>query len=487
MKFLALISSLFVAGAMASSCHPNYPCCNDCNVVYRDGEGDWGVLNGGWCFINKQRCGGGLSGSPGGGCKAQSMGYRCCNHCDVYYTDNDGDWGVQNNDWCGITQGCYGQQQQQQQQQQQPQFQFPFQQPTYQQPTYQQPQQQQQQQQPQQQQQKFTGDNFFENKLYSNYKFQDEVQSSINKLSGDLKSKAEIVKYIPTAAWLAWSGATEEVPRYLKEAGSDTVVFVLYMIPTRDCGANASAGGSQNLDTYKGYVNKIYDTINQYPDSKIVMILEPDTIGNLVTNNSDNCRNVQNMHKQALSYAISKFGTQSNVRVYLDAAHGAWLSSNADRTAQVIKEIVSNAGNGKLRGISTNCSNYQQVYEEYGYHQRLSQALESQGLRGLKFIVDTSRNGKNVSAQFNASGTWCNFKGAGLGKKPQANPDPNMPLLDAYVWIKTPGEADGSSQGSRADPVCARQDSLQTAPDAGSWFHDYFVMLLQNADPSVFQ
>jgi len=470
MKFVSLVSSLFIAGAMASSCHPNYPCCNDCDVYYTDNEGKWGILNNNWCFINTARC---------GSCKFEALGYNCCSHCNVYYTDSDGNWGVENGNWCGIPDTC---------------TQIPSMPPV--------PQVPQQPTQPTQPQQPVittttikttttvvsapTSDNFFENKLYSNFKFQDEVQSSINKLSGDLKAKAEKVKYIPTAAWLAWSGAPDEVPKYLDEAGSDTVVFVLYMIPTRDCNANASAGGSQNLDTYKGYVNKIYDTINRYPNSRIVMILEPDTIGNLVTANNDNCRNVQNMHKQALSYAISKFGTQKNVRVYLDAAHGAWLSSHADRTAQVIKEIVSNAGSGKLRGISTNCSNYQQVYEEYGYHQRLNQALEAQGVRGLKFIVDTSRNGKNVSAQFNASGTWCNFKGAGLGKKPQANPDPNMPLLDAYVWIKTPGEADGSSQGPRADPVCSRPESLQGAPEAGSWFHDYFVMLLQNADPSIF-
>nr|5JX5_A Chain A, Glucanase [Orpinomyces sp. Y102]5JX5_B Chain B, Glucanase [Orpinomyces sp. Y102]5JX5_C Chain C, Glucanase [Orpinomyces sp. Y102]5JX5_D Chain D, Glucanase [Orpinomyces sp. Y102]6IDW_A Chain A, Glucanase [Orpinomyces sp. Y102]6IDW_B Chain B, Glucanase [Orpinomyces sp. Y102]6IDW_C Chain C, Glucanase [Orpinomyces sp. Y102]6IDW_D Chain D, Glucanase [Orpinomyces sp. Y102] len=320
-----------------------------------------------------------------------------------------------------------------------------------------------------------TSDNFFENELYSNYKFQGEVDQSIQRLSGSLQEKAKKVKYVPTAAWLAWSGATNEVARYLNEAGSKTVVFVLYMIPTRDCNAGGSNGGADNLSTYQGYVNSIYNTINQYPNSRIVMIIEPDTIGNLVTANNANCRNVHDMHKQALSYAISKFGTQKNVRVYLDAAHGGWLNSSADRTAEVIAEILRNAGNGKIRGISTNVSNYQPVYSEYQYHQNLNRALESRGVRGMKFIVDTSRNGRNPS-----SATWCNLKGAGLGARPQANPDPNMPLLDAYVWIKTPGESDSASS---ADPVCRNSDSLQGAPAAGSWFHDYFVMLLENANP----
>ncbi|ORX49021.1 cellulase A [Piromyces finnis] len=461
MKFSALIGTLFATGALASSCHPYYNCCNNCDVYYTDNEGKWGVQNNDWCFIDNNRCGGN---NNSGYCKFESLGYRCCNGCDVVYTDSDGNWGVENGNWCGIRDNCnnnnnnnnnnYRTTTTTRRTTTTTRVSVP------------------------------TSDNFFDNTLYSNFKFQAEVQSSINKLSGSLAEKAKKVKYVPTAAWLAWEGAPAEVPQYLDEAGSNTVVFVLYMIPTRDCNANASAGGSSNIEKYKGYVDKIYNTINQYPNSRIVMILEPDTIGNLVTANNDNCRNVQNMHKQALSYAISKFGTQSNVRVYLDAAHGAWLSSHADKTAQVIKEILNNAGNGKLRGISTNVSNYQTVNDEYNYHMRLNSALENLGVRGMKFIVDTSRNGANISGAFNASGTWCNFKGAGLGARPQGSPDPSKPLLDAYMWIKTPGEADGSSSGSRADPVCARYDSLQGAPDAGSWFHDYFVMLVQNANPA---
>nr|AAD51055.1 exocellobiohydrolase precursor Cbh6 [Piromyces rhizinflatus] len=458
MKFSTLIGTLFATGALASSCHRDYPCCNDCNVVYQDWERDWGVLNGQeWCFIDKNRCNG------GGYCKFESLGYPCCNGCDVYYTDNDGRWGVENGNWCGIRDDkCNG-----------------YQQPrtttttrtTTRTTTTQRP------------VQTNVSDNFFENTLYSNFKFQGEVQSSIQKLSGDMAKKAEKVKYVPTAVWLAWEGAPREVPQYLDDAGSKTVVFVLYMIPTRDCNANASVGGSATLEKYKGYIDNIYNTFNQYPNSKIVMILEPDTIGNLVTANNANCMNVQNLHKQGLAYAISKFGTQKNVRVYLDAAHGAWLSSHADKTAQVIKEILNNAGSGKLRGITTNVSNYQTVNDEYSYQMRLNSALQNLGVRDLHYIIDTSRNGANIAQQFNQSGTWCNFKGAGLGARPQANPDSSKPLLDAYMWIKTPGEADGSSSGSRADPVCGRWDSLQGAPDAGSWFHDYFVMLLQNANP----
>jgi len=320
--------------------------------------------------------------------------------------------------------------------------------------------------------------NFFQNEIYANPKFIEEVNSSISKLDGDLKAKAEKVKSVPTAVWLSWEGATGEVAQHLKAAGSKTVVFILYMIPTRDCNSNASAGGSSSLETYKGYVNNISNTIRQYPNSKVVMVVEPDTLGNLVTGNSESCKNVHSLHKNAISYAVDVFGSMSNVSVYLDAAHGKWLGDSTDKVAAVVKEILSNAPKGKIRGLSTNVSNYQSVASEYQYHQKLASSLSAVGIPNMKFIVDTGRNGVAVN-----SGTWCNLIGTGFGERPKGNPNPSMPLLDAYMWLKTPGEADGSATGSRADPVCASSDSLQGAPEAGQWFHDYFAQLLKNAQP----
>jgi len=328
-------------------------------------------------------------------------------------------------------------------------------------------------------------ENFFDNEIYANPRFIEEVESSIPKLSEDLQRKAKLVKDVPTAVWLAWEGAPGEVAQHLEAAGSKTVVFILYMIPTRDCNSLASAGGASSLETYKGYVDDISNTISQYPNTKVVMVVEPDTLGNLVTGSSEACKTVHTLHKNALSYAVDIFGNMENVSVYLDAAHGKWLSGVADKAAKVIKEVLDNAPNGKIRGLSTNISNYQPVYSEYKYHEKLNGELEKLGITGMRFIVDTGRNGVDITEAFNINQTWCNFIGTGFGERPRGNPDPiNMPLLDAYMWLKTPGEADGSDTGSRADPVCAREDSLPGSPDAGQWFHDYFVQLLENAEPS---
>eukprot|EP00833_Pecoramyces_ruminatium_P010796 jgi/Orpsp1_1/1184828/evm.model.c7180000091150.1 len=78
----------------ASIVAQGYKCCSaNCEVVYTDGDGDWGVENNEWCG-----CGGS---SPAPSCSAaiKAQGYKCCSSCStVYYTDADGDWGVENNE-----------------------------------------------------------------------------------------------------------------------------------------------------------------------------------------------------------------------------------------------------------------------------------------------------------------------------------------------------------------------------------------------------
>ncbi|ORY07897.1 hypothetical protein LY90DRAFT_371238, partial [Neocallimastix californiae] len=72
-----------------------YKCCSGCDIVYVDQDGNWGVENDQWCGI-KNSC-------NAQSCWSESLGFPCCqNTKEVYYTDNDGNWGVENNNWCGI-------------------------------------------------------------------------------------------------------------------------------------------------------------------------------------------------------------------------------------------------------------------------------------------------------------------------------------------------------------------------------------------------
>ncbi|OUM70073.1 carbohydrate esterase family 1 protein [Piromyces sp. E2] len=90
---LTLVASVFTGKALADcwATALGYPCCKFTKeVVYSDADGDWGVENNNWCGIEAD-------------CWAEKLGYPCCvSTTDAVYVDNDGKWGVENNNWCGI-------------------------------------------------------------------------------------------------------------------------------------------------------------------------------------------------------------------------------------------------------------------------------------------------------------------------------------------------------------------------------------------------
>jgi len=85
----------------SQSLKPSYPCCTGNKVVYTDKDGDWGVENDKWCGIGNSH-----SNSSDYFCFSILLGYNCCKECKVLYTDENGDWGIENNKWCGIKNSC---------------------------------------------------------------------------------------------------------------------------------------------------------------------------------------------------------------------------------------------------------------------------------------------------------------------------------------------------------------------------------------------
>ena len=79
--------------------------------------------------------------------------------------------------------------------------------------------------------------------------------------------------------------------------------------------------------------------------------------------------------------------------------------------------------------------------------------------------------------------SWCNIRGAGAGQVPTTlTNDTYGAGIDAYFWLKTPGESDGCTQQlpsgaqcSRFDSFCGSEDSIGSrsgeprAPVAGDW------------------
>jgi cellulose 1,4-beta-cellobiosidase len=121
-------------------------------------------------------------------------------------------------------------------------------------------------------------------------------------------------------------------------------VVVVYDLPNRDCSAQSSAGElkvAQNGEAR--YMNEFIDPITAqfkaHPDQPIVVVLEPDSLGNLATNMAlPMCQEAKSAYKNGIVYAIKKFALP-NVSVYLDAAHSGWLGwdDNRAKIAKIFK------------------------------------------------------------------------------------------------------------------------------------------------------
>jgi cellulose 1,4-beta-cellobiosidase len=317
---------------------------------------------------------------------------------------------------------------------------------------------------------------------------------------------------LPTAIWVSWIADTRELPRQLDDArreeqaaGQPVVpVFVVYDLPGGDCAAAASAGELTPVAAGEAryqheFIDPIAAAFRAHPDQRVVVILEPDSLSNLVTNRDrPSCHVVEGIYKRGIAYAITQLSLP-NVFVYVEAAHAGWLGfpKNIGRAASLYKEVVDMAGGPRrIHGFALNVSNYDPAVDpaktprdrtsaasdETGYAADRTKALAAVGITGKRFVIDTGRDGRAYIRSVASS--WCNVKGAGLGERPRAAPSP---LIDAYLYVKVPGESDGTSDPNepRFDETCGGEDATRGAPQAGKMFDGYLIDLLKNANPPL--
>jgi endoglucanase len=362
----------------------------------------------------------------------------------------------------------------------------------------------------------------------------------------------------PRAVWFT-SGTPPQVKQQVRQtmfsAAIEKAVPVLaaYDIPGRDC-AQFSAGGALTQADYQAWIDAFAAGIG---DRKAVVILEPDSLGLLPSNcggPSTNYPFTDAERYAEIQYAVGSLTAHPGVRVYLDGTHSAWQSVGT-MTQRLLTADVQQA-----QGFYVNVSNYQPTPNlvDYGtwisdciamvtdsanpffgnpsacasqyfpatvtdfstwglttawYAQNMGSAVAS-----THFVIDTSRNGNgpnsmkayglppysqsDATAATLLAGNWCNPPGSGLGPRPTANT--GVPLLDAYLWVKTPGQSDGqcdAAVGVRAwdysvysaagwptdaasqalfDPLWGIDD-----PAAGAWFPQQALQLVQVANPAL--
>ncbi|WP_437966870.1 glycoside hydrolase family 6 protein [Sorangium sp. So ce260] len=360
------------------------------------------------------------------------------------------------------------------------------------------------------------GNPFVGGRLFVDPEYVAKVQSSIDKTTDEaLIAKMKKVQEIPTAFWLDRIAAVDRLEGHLDAALAlqnqicepVVPVIVVYDLPNRDCFAEASNGELRvengGVQRYREeFIDRIAAILAARPNQRIVAVIEPDSLPNLATNlgKKDCTPETDKAYRENVAYALQKLN-MPHVYQYIDAAHSGWLGwpDNQKKGAQIFAEVIEAAGNpAGVRGFATNVANYTQLsystesydqqsnpcYGEFDYVDAMATALAAEGLGDKHFIIDTSRNGVgNIRSDW---GYWCNNMGAGMGERPRANPG-GATRLDAFYWVKPPGDSDGTADknAERYDLFCGYENADQRAPEAGFWFHEYFVECVKNANPPL--
>lgn len=250
----------------------------------------------------------------------------------------------------------------------------------------------------------------------------------------------------PTAYWMDQLSTPAVDAKYIAtaQAAGTMPILALYGIPNRDCGSFA-AGGFGSADAYRGWIDGVAAAIGPGPAA---VILEPDALA------MADCLSPgqQQERYDLIRYAVDTLTRNPATAVYVDAGHPRWVA------ADVMAGRLNQVGVEKARGFSLNTANFFTTEESVGYGAAVS------GMTGGKpFVIDTSRNGAGP-----VEGDpmyWCNPTGRALGVAPTTAT--GNPMVDAFLWVKRPGESDGS---------CGSGE-----PGAGTFVSQYAIELASNA------
>lgn len=247
------------------------------------------------------------------------------------------------------------------------------------------------------------------------------------------------------AVWMGdWSGDARTAAAQLVEAAradGSVPVLVVYNIPSRDCGGLSGGGGATPAE-YRHWISELAAGIGDRP---AVVILEPDALAAM------DCldQGGRELRLELLREAGIVLKRGARTMVYVDAGHTRWHAPSE------IAARLTSVGIGGLDGFSLNVSNFIADAENVAYGTRISELLG-----GTRFVVDSGRNGAGA----HASDEWCNPEGRALGRPPTTST--GNAVVDAFLWIKRPGESDGACNGG---------------PSAGQWWAEYALDLAVRA------
>ncbi|GAA5011888.1 glycoside hydrolase family 6 protein [Streptomyces hyderabadensis] len=202
-------------------------------------------------------------------------------------------------------------------------------------------------------------------------------------------------------------------------------VLVPYAIPDRDCGGH-SEGGAPGLDAYDAWIDRFAAGLGS---GEVIVVLEPDSVA------QSTCLSAGERADRFASLArAGRVMKDANpaARVYYDAGHSGWHPP-AEQAAWLKQAGAASADSSD--GVFSNVSNFHTTADEVAYDRAVLDALG--GPASLGAVIDTSRNGNGAPPD----GQWCDPAGRKLGRAPTLST--GMGRIDAYLWVKLPGESDG--------------------------------------------
>lgn len=251
--------------------------------------------------------------------------------------------------------------------------------------------------------------------------------------------------------WASAATIASSVDTVMNQAAATNAVPVLvaYSIPKRDC-SSYSGGGSPSIASYQNWIQQFANGINH---RQAIVILEPDALTQF------DCLSAQEQTDRLslLQFAVTTLKAQG-ANVYIDAGNARWIAANTIATR------LTQSGIAEADGFAVNVSNFFSTEESANYGNQISSQVG-----GKHFVIDTSRNGLGpyIYPQ-NGQNQWCNPPGRALGVA--ATTETGMETVDAFLWVKVPGESDGN---------CT--EFGQSDPNAGAFMPEYALGLAQRA------
>ncbi|WP_314614146.1 glycoside hydrolase family 6 protein [Streptomyces stackebrandtii] len=360
--------------------------------------------------------------------------------------------------------------------------------------------------------------------------------------TGDLTNAVNMARLAswPQAEWFT-EGTPDEVRAKVRtlvrkaRTVNRTPVLVAYNVPGRDC-TQYSSGGAASSAAYRQWIDAFAAGIG---DSKAVVVVEPDGLALLPSEcgpDVDPTGELTAARVADLAYAVKTIKSKVRTSVYLDAGNVLWRPVGdmarrlLDAGVQDSDGFALNVSNthptdhnarygswiAKCMWFATEGPEHARGHTDWCATQYYSPAAPNDGTPGnavdpvdpatwrwtdawfdqsagtppndalRHFVIDTSRNGLGAwtpePGKYSGDPEiWCNAPGRGLGARPTA--DTGVPLVDAYLWIKIPGESDGSctrNTGGTIDPEYGIVD-----PPAGTWWPDQAHTLARNAAPRL--